>query len=177
MNLLVHTTLDAATFAGSLRNEIAKIDRAIPAPYIHAMDTVVWEAVAARRFQALLVTSFAGLALVLASMGIFGVVSYVVLQRRAEIGVRIALGATPGEVSVWMLNQGMRPTVLGLAVGVLMAAATTRFMSGLLFEVRALDPATFIAAPLLLAIIALLACYLPARRASQMDAMEALRDS
>src|SRR4030095_3586006 len=149
----------------------------IPVPSIQAMDAVVWEAVAARRFQALLVGSFAVVSLILASMGIFGVVSYVVLQRRTEIGVRVALGGNPSDVSAWMLRQGMRPTVLGLAAGVLMAAATTRFMTGLLFEVRALDPATFVAAPLLLAVIALLACYLPARRASQMDPMEALRDS
>jgi predicted permease len=177
LNLLAHTTLDAVTFAGSLRKEITKLDRGIPLPSIRTMDAVVWEAVAPRRFQALLVASFAGLALLLASVGIFGVVSYVVLQRRAEIGVRVALGASPRDVSAWTLNQGMRPTLLGLVAGVLMAAATTRFMSALLFEVRALDPATFITAPLLLAVIALLACYLPARRASQMDAMESLRDS
>jgi putative ABC transport system permease protein len=177
LNLLVHTTLDTVSLAGSLRKEIGKIDRTIPVPSIQAMDAVVWEAVAARRFQALLVGSFAVVSLILASMGIFGVVSYVVLQRRTEIGVRVALGGNPSDVSAWMLRQGMRPTVLGLAAGVLMAAATTRYMTGLLFEVRALDPATFVAAPLLLAVIALLACYLPARRASQMDPMEALRDS
>ena len=177
LNLLVHTTLDAAGFTRSLRNEIGKIDRAVPVPSIHTMDAIVWEAVAARRFQALLVGSFAVLALVLASIGIFGVVSYVALQRRTEIGVRIALGANPADVSTWMLRQGMRPALRGLAVGVLMAAAATRLMSGLLFEVRALDPATFVAATLLLGVVALLACYLPARRASQIDAMEALRDS
>jgi putative ABC transport system permease protein len=177
LNLLVHTTLDAASLAVSLRKEIGKIDRTVPVPSIHAMDAVVWEAVAARRFQALIVGSFAVVSLILASMGRFGVVSYVVLQRRTEIGVRVAFGANPSDVSAWMLRQGMRPTVFGLAAGVLMAAATTRFMTGLLFEVRALDPATFVAAPLLLAVIALLACYLPARRASQMDPTEALRDS
>ncbi len=177
LNLLMYTTLDAVSLSGSLRNEIGKIDRAVPVSSIHAMDAVVWEAVAARRFQGLLVGSFAVLSLVLASMGIFGVVSYVVLQRRTEIGVRIALGGNPSDVSAWILRQGMRPTVLGLAAGVLMAAGTTRFMSGLLFEVRALDPATFVAAPLLMAAISLVACYLPARRASQMDPMEALRDS
>jgi ABC-type antimicrobial peptide transport system permease subunit len=139
------------------------------------MAGVVSESVAPRRFQAVLVAAFALLALLMASIGIFGVVSYVVLQRRAEIGVRVALGANPGAVRSLMLRQGMFPVVLGLGAGILMAAATTRLMTGLLFEVRALDPATFVAAPLFLGMVATVASYLPARRASQIDAIEALR--
>ena len=127
------------------------------------------------RFQAVLITSFALLALILASIGIFGVVSCVVLYRQAEIGVRVALGANPRDVCYLMLRQGMWPVVLGLGAGILMATATTRLMTGLLFEVRALDPATFVAAPLFLGIVAAVASYLPARRASKIDAMEALR--
>jgi predicted permease len=174
-NLLVHTALNPTVFLRSIRDQVWKIDRAVPVPELHTMAGVVSEAVAPRRFQAVLVAGFALLALLLASIGIFGVVSYVVLQRRAEIGVRVALGANPREVCSLMLRQGMWPVLLGLGAGILMAAATTRLMTSLLFEVRALDPATFIAAPLFLGTVAAVASYLPARRASRIDAVEALR--
>jgi predicted permease len=175
LNLLVRTSLDPAMLTRSIRDEVWKVDRAVPVPGVHTMAGIVSQAVAPRRFQAVLVTSFAVLALILASIGIFGVVSYVVLQRRAEIGVRVALGANPRTVGYLMLRQGMWPVVLGLGAGILMATATTRLMTGLLFEVRTLDPATFLAAPLFLGIVAAVASYLPARRASQINATEALR--
>ncbi len=175
LNLLLRTELDAALLTRSIREEIWKVDRAVPVPEIHTMSGIVSQAVAPRRFQAVLVSSFGVLALVLASMGIFGVVSYVVLQRRAEIGLRVALGANPTQVCSLMLRQGMWPVVLGLAAGILTATAATRLMTGLLFEVRAIDPATFVAVPTLLGMVAAVACYVPARRASRIDAMEALR--
>jgi putative ABC transport system permease protein len=175
INLLVHSALDPAALAHSIRDQVRKVDAAVPIPEIHSMTGVVSQAVAPRRFQAVLVAGFAVLALILASIGIFGVVSYVVLQRRAEIGVRIALGAHPSEACSLVLRQGMRPVALGLGAGILLAAAVTRLMTGLLFEVHALDPETFVAAPLILGTVAALASYLPARRASKIDAMEALR--
>jgi ABC-type antimicrobial peptide transport system permease subunit len=121
------------------------------------------------------VTSFGVLALLLASIGIFGVVANVVSRRRAEIGVRVALGADPRRVCTLMLRQGMSPVAFGLIAGILIAAATTRFMAGLLFEIRPLDPVTYVGAALFLGIVATAASYLPARRASQIDPIEALR--
>jgi predicted permease len=175
VNLLLQSAVDPASLTRSIRDQVWQVDRAVPAPEVQTMAGVVSQAVAPRRFQAVLVAGFAALALLLASIGIFGVVSYVVLQRRAEIGVRVALGANPRDVCSLIVRQGMGPVALGLGAGILMAAASTRLMSGLLFEVRALDPVTFVAAPLILAIVAAIACYLPASRASQIDAMEALR--
>jgi len=175
MNLLVRTEVAPTMLVRSIRDEVRKIDHAVPVPDIHTMTGIVSQAVAPRRFQAVLLAGFALVALALASIGIFGVVSYAVLQRRAEIGVRLALGASPADVCQFMLHQSMAPVVLGLGVGILIAAAITRLMTGLLFEVRALDPVTFCAAPLFLAGVALAACYLPVRRASQLDVREALR--
>jgi ABC-type antimicrobial peptide transport system permease subunit len=122
-----------------------------------------------------LVTAFGGVALALAAVGLYGVVSYVARQREREIGVRMALGAAPGRVLGLMLRQGMTPVAAGLAVGLAGALAATRALQALLFEVSATDPLTFAAVPALLALVALAASYLPARRASRVDPLVALR--
>jgi ABC-type antimicrobial peptide transport system permease subunit len=175
MNLLVHSKVAPMVLARSIRDQVQKIDGAVPVPDIRTMAGVVSQAVAPRRFQAVLLASFAFVALALASIGIYGVVSYVVLQRRAEIGVRLALGASPAGVCKFMLHRSMSPVVGGLLAGILVSTAVTQLMTSLLFEVRALDPWIFCTAPLFLGAVALGAGYFPARRASRLDPIEALR--
>jgi putative ABC transport system permease protein len=175
VNLLVHTEVAPMVLGRSIRDQIQKIDRAVPVPDIQTISGVVSQAVAPRRFQAILLASFAFVALVLASIGIFGVVSYMVLQRRAEIGVRLALGASPAGVCKYMLQRSISPAVAGLVAGILVSMVVTRLMANLLFEVRALDPYVFCSAPLFLGAVAVVAGYLPARRASRLDPIKALR--
>ena len=126
-----------------------------------------------RRFQAVLVAAFAFVALLLASIGIYGVVAYTVTQRRAEIEVRLALGANQRDI-VLTLRQSMKPVATGPGVGLATATILGRLIVSLLFEVRALDPLTFITAPILLLLVATLACYLPARQAARIDPIMAL---
>ena len=127
------------------------------------------------RFAMLLLASFAGLALLLATIGMYGVISYSVAQRTQEIGIRMALGAPRGNVFGMVLAQGARLAGLGIAIGLLAALAVTRLMTSFLYGVRPTDPLTFAAVSLLLAGVALLACYVPARRATRVDPMLALR--
>jgi ABC-type antimicrobial peptide transport system permease subunit len=122
-----------------------------------------------------MVAAFAGVALLLASIGVYGVVAYAVTYRRAEIGVRLALGANQRDIKSLTLHQGMKPVAIGLGIGIVGAMALARLIASLLFEVRALDPMTFVGASLLLALVAALACYLPARQAARIDPMVALR--
>jgi putative ABC transport system permease protein len=120
--------------------------------------------------------AFAGLALVLASIGIYGVVSYTVAQRRPEIGIRVTLGAQRRDIKTLMLRHGIKPVLIGLGLGLAAAGGLTRFMASLLFEVRPLDPFTFTVVPLILSMVAVLACYLPARQAAAVDPMVVLRN-
>jgi len=127
------------------------------------------------RFFATLAVGFAGLALVLAAIGIYGVMSYAVSQRTTEIGVRMALGATPFEVFALVVGDGLRVTAIGIAIGAAGSLLTGRWLTSLLFGVRATDPATLAATALLLLLVAAAACFLPARRATRVDPMVALR--
>jgi putative ABC transport system permease protein len=131
--------------------------------------------VARRRFNAVLTSVFAVVALVLASIGIFGVLNYSVAQRTQEMGLRVALGAQARDVLRLVLGQGIRLILLGLALGLVASFALTRVLAGMLFGVTPTDPVTFVAVSLLLAGVALLACYLPARRATKVDPLVALR--
>jgi putative ABC transport system permease protein len=127
------------------------------------------------RFRTLLIEIFALVALNLAMVGIYGVLAYSVTQRKHEIGIRMAMGAKRGDILWLVIGKGMLLTLIGIAIGVIAALALTRFLSTLLYVIRPTDPATFLVVPLLLAGVALLACYIPARRAMRVDPIVALR--
>jgi len=139
------------------------------------MDQVFAAAISQERFQALLLGLFAALALVLACVGLYGVISYAVAQRTHEIGVRMALGAQPVDVLRLVLRQGMGLTIVGLIIGVGVGSIATRVLTDMLFGVTPRDPLTFIGVPALLLLVAFLACYIPARRATRIDPLVALR--
>ena len=172
---LVRTAVDPASLTSALRREITAVDAELPVYDVRTMKQIVAESVSQRRFSMLLIAVFAAAALILTAIGLYGVVSYSVSQWTHEIGIRMALGAQASDVLKMILRQGMALTLAGLAVGLIAAFAVTRLMSTLLFGVSATDPPTFVSVSLLLIIIALLACYIPARRATKIDPMIALR--
>jgi putative ABC transport system permease protein len=142
---------------------------------VTTLDGLLSESVSPRRFSAVLLGIFAALALVLAAVGIYGVMSYIVSMRTSEIGIRMALGAQPRDVMNLIVGRGTRLAAVGIALGLVGAFALSRLLSSLLYGVQATDPATFAGVALLLAAVALLACYLPARRAMRVDPIVALR--
>jgi predicted permease len=159
----------------AVRNRLAKQNADLVAFEPETMDRVVADSIARQRFTMILFAAFAGVALLLAGVGIYGVLSYIVGQRTKEIGVRMALGAQRADVLRAFLRDGARMTLVGIAVGGIAALALTRLMSSILFEVKPADPLTFAGVAILLCMIALLACYIPARRAASVDPMQALR--
>jgi putative ABC transport system permease protein len=173
--LVVRTAMDPRSVAAAVRSEIWKVDPEIPLQRIRTMEDVISEAAAPRRFQMLLVLLFAASALLLASLGIYGVVSYTVAQRTNEIGIRVALGAHTAAVYRMVLRQGLTPVVLGLVAGVAGALALGRLLTSLLFEVSPADPLTIGAVIVALASVAAFACTVPALRATRVDPMSALR--
>ena len=156
--------------------EIASIDPEIPLASVATMDSYVTDAMAQARFMLTLIGIFAGMALLLASTGLYGVISYSVRQRTREIGVRVAFGADERDVLTLVLRSGMTVALGGIAVGLVAALALTRVVESLLVGVRAIDPSTFVGIPLILLLVALVATYIPARRAMRVDPVEALRD-
>jgi len=174
-SVVVRTGMDPAAIAGAMRAELRKIDPELPVPSIRTMQDIVSASVAEKRFQLTLVLVFAGIALVLACLGIFGVVSYTVAQRRGEMGIRLALGATAGDLRTMVVRQGLAPVMVGLAVGICGALALGRVLEGLLFGVKATDPWTLAAVAFLLISVAAAACYIPAMRVSRADPLSALR--
>jgi putative ABC transport system permease protein len=139
------------------------------------MERIIASSVARRRFAMVLFGIFAALAMILAAVGIYGIMSYSVSQRRQEIGIRIALGATSQDVIRLIVRHGMLLAGIGVAIGLGAALAATRVMSTMLFAVSAMDPLIFVLIPMLLAVVALLACFVPARRATKVDPITALR--
>ncbi|MFZ3329283.1 MAG: FtsX-like permease family protein, partial [Candidatus Acidiferrales bacterium] len=139
------------------------------------MEDIVAESLAARRFSMILLSVFAALALLLSSIGIYGVISYVVGQRTHEIGIRMALGAQRGDVLRLMLSEGMKMALIGVAIGATVALGLTHLMSKMLFRVSATDPVTFASVAIVLSAVALAACYIPARRAMRVHPIVALR--
>ncbi len=176
MSLAVRTSAAPAAVLPAVRQQIRSVDPRIPIHDVRDMGEILAEALAPQRFSTTLLAAFAALALVLAAVGIYGVVSYSVHQRTREIGVRVALGARSGDVVRMVLGQGMALVIAGVVLGFLGALALTRFVASLLYQVSARDPAIFAAVALVLAAVALAACYLPARRAAGVDPTLALRD-
>jgi putative ABC transport system permease protein len=175
MALMIRTTNKPESVAAAVRRNVQALDRNQLAYGLRTFEGVMSEAVATPRFRASLLGVFAALALILAMVGVYGVMSYAVTQRTREIGIRMALGAEPRDALKMVMRQGAKLAAAGVAIGSGAAAALTWLIEGLLFDLRAADPATFVAAPLLLAGAALLACYIPARRATKVDPSVALR--
>ena len=169
------TGVHASAVIKAVRREVRELDPALPLARVRTMDDVVSAAHSRPRFLTLLLTLFSSVALLLAAVGIYGVISYSVAQRTKEFGVRMALGAQRGDVLGIVLGRGMLLTLIGIVLGVSGAIMLTRFLSGLLFGVTPTDPATFVVVSLVLVVVAFLASYLPARRATKVDPMIALR--
>ncbi len=174
-DLVVRTTGDPLAMAAAVRGEIWKLDKDLPLFRVQTMEQILSVSVAGQRFNTLLLTVFAALAIILAAVGIYGVMSYATTQRTHEIGIRVALGASARDVLGLVMRQGLILTISGVTVGLAGAFALTRVMTGLLFGVSATDPLTFIVIALLLTAVSLLACYIPALRATEVDPMVALR--
>ena len=173
--VLVRATGDPGALAASIRAEVKSVIPQLPPPVIRTMDDILGETVAQPRFQTWLLSLFGMVALVLAAGGLYGVLAYIVAQRTHEIGVRMALGAPKGRVLSLVIGRGMRLALAGLGLGLLASLALTRLLANLLYEIKPTDPRTFAAVSLLLLSVALIACWLPARRATKIDPMEALR--
>jgi putative ABC transport system permease protein len=174
-SLVVRTSGDPLALAGAVREAVQSLDKDQPVASVQSMEQILSGSVAQPRFRTLLLSVFAGLALILAAVGIYGVISYTVTQRTHEIGIRMALGAPAAAVVKLVVAQGIRLTVTGVLIGLGGAWALTRLMDTLLFGVTSTDPLTFAAVAVLLAGVALLACYIPARRAAKVDPIIALR--
>ncbi len=175
MNVVVRTTTDPLQLVGAVRQVARDLDPAQPISEVNTMERLIQRSIAPDRFALALLSLLAALALLLASVGIYGVLSYTVAARTHEIGVRMALGATTRDVLRMTLGEGMGLAAMGIALGLLAAWALTRLMQPLLFGVGATDPLTFLGGALLLTAVAWLACYLPARRATKVDPLQALR--
>jgi len=175
MSLVVRTTGDPTAVASAVREAVLNVDPDQPVFDVNTMEEVISTSLNSRRFDLLLLGSFAALGLVLAVLGIYGVISYGVQQRTHEVGIRMALGAQRRDVLQIVLGEGAKLALIGVAIGLVAALGLTRLLRGLLYAVSATDPATFVGAAILLTAVALLACYIPARRATKIDPMVALR--
>jgi len=175
MNIVVRSTGEPSTLIPALRSRIREVDKYAPITRIRTLEEVVSESIAQPRFYTLLLALFAGVAVILAAIGLYGVMSYAVSQRTREIGIRLALGAEPQRILRMIVGQGLLLILIGVAAGLAAAFALTRLIATLLFGVSATDPGTFAVIALTLIVVALAACYLPARRATKVDPMTALR--
>src|SRR5262249_30222725 len=171
----VRTAGDPRTIMDAIRQKIQALDPSLPLTNIATIDQQLDQALWAPRMGAALLGVFGFLALALAAFGVYGVMAYAVTQRRQEIGIRVALGASSRQVIGMVLKQGMIWAVLGLAIGIVVSAALSRLVSGLLFGVSATDPIVFASVSAILILVALAACYIPALRATRVDPLNALR--
>jgi len=175
VNFVVRGSTDSTSLEGSIRNAVRELDTTLPVYNLRSMDELVSRSMVQPRFLALLLATFSGIALFLAAIGIYGVMAYSVAQRTQEIGVRMALGARPLHVLRLVLGQSLGMLLVGVVIGLAGAFALTRLMRTLLFEITATDPVTYVSVIGILAVVALLACYIPARRAAKVDPLIALR--
>ena len=173
--VVVRTAGSPVALVGSIRHALDQINSQQAMYNIRPMDEILSESLAARRFSMILLGIFAALALLMACVGIYGVVSYLAGQRTHEIGVRMALGADRWHILKMVLGEGAKLSLLGVGIGLVAAFGLARFMANLLFGVSTYDPLTFAGVAGLLVLVALAACYIPARRATKVDPMEALR--
>jgi predicted permease len=174
-DLSIRTSRDPLSLAGAVRQAVWSVDRDQPVSNVMTLDDLLDQEVAQRRVQAALLGSLAALALILACVGIYGVLSYLVTQRTQEIGIRVALGANATAVFRTVAGQGMALAAIGIGAGTAAALALSRLLASLLFGVEATDPITYAGAVIVFTAVALLACYFPARRAARVDPMVALR--
>jgi predicted permease len=175
MTLVVRSPGDPSALAAALRDEVSAVDKDQPLSEIATMEQLFAKAVAPQRFNLMLVGLFAALALTLATVGVYGVIAYSVTQRAQEMGVRLALGASSRDILRLIIGQAMRISLLGVGLGLIAAIGLTRVMTSLLFEVSATDPVVFVGLAILLIGVTLVASYIPARRATKVDPLEALR--
>jgi putative ABC transport system permease protein len=175
MIIVVRTRSDPRTIVEPARRAVASIDRQLPLYHVLTLDQYFADSVSEPRLITLLLSGFAGLAVILACLGVYGVISYIVIQRRHEIGIRMALGAETSEILRWVLNRGLWVTSAGVAIGLAASLSLSHLLSNLLYGVRPTDPVIFVAAPLALFGVALLASFVPARRAARVDPVVALR--
>ena len=175
MSLVVRTDGEPTALAGAVREGIRSIDKAVSNYNLKTMNEVVSASAASRRVPMLLLSAFAGVAMLLAMLGIYGVTSYYVTQRTHEIGVRMALGAQIVDVLKLVLSRAMALAVIGIGIGVVGAVALTQYLTTLLFGVKPIDVVTFVGVALILTLVVFVACLVPARRATKIDPLEALR--
>jgi putative ABC transport system permease protein len=175
MNIVMRTALDPLGVSPVVRDAIRAVDSTVPIPTMKTMAEIVSASVAQRRFQLFLILFFAGLALVLALFGVYGVISYSVARQTAEIGLRMAIGAVPAQIVRTMLLRSLMPVALGLILGLAVATAGIPVLRSLLFGVSPTDPSTLFAVICLVGVTSSLACYVPARRAARLDPVSALR--
>ncbi len=174
-SLVIRSSVEPSVLTASIRQVVADVDKSVPVSDITTMEHIVSESVTQPRFNLFIVGVFGGIAMLLSAAGIYGVTAYTVTQRTHELGIRLALGAQVGDVLRMILGQGMAVISCGLLIGLGASFGLMRLMKGLLFGVSTTDPVTFITATLLLMLVALVACYVPARRATKVDPLEALR--
>jgi len=175
MGIVVRTAAEPTAITPAVRGEVMALDPALPISGLKTVEQIVYERSTPKRIMTVMMGVFAVFALLMAGAGLYAVMAYAVSRRTHEIGVRLALGARPRDIMRMITRQGMKLTGAGLAFGLVGAFALTRVLSTILFGVSAADPLTFILISLLLSCVALLACYLPARRATKVDPIIALR--
>jgi len=175
MYLVVRGAVEPTSLVSAVRKQVADLNSNLPMFSVQTMDEVLSAEVATQRFNAVALAAFAGLAVLLAAVGIYGVMAYAVGQRIHEIGIRMALGASPGDVRRMILGQGLKLAFLGVALGLAASFALTRLMRTLLYETKTTDPITFAVVTAVLVIVALAACWIPAHRATRVEPVIALR--
>jgi putative ABC transport system permease protein len=175
MTLVVRTTVGPQSLAPAIQDAIKSVDRSVPLTNVVTMEQVIADTLWQPRFNLQLIGLFAGVSMVLAAIGLYGVMSYSVAQRTQEVGLRMALGAERRDIMALLLGQGMKLALAGVALGLLAAFALTRLMTSMLFEIKPTDLTTYLIVSVGLIVVALLACYIPARRATKVDPLVALR--